>query len=206
MSRLINSIIKSLHEYDPGLEHIILLQTKSASTSLQELFDTYSKQVKLKLSQQKTLLNINQAMNTLISQVTNQLVWKADDDCVIQSDNFFKHVEAIHNMYPKMVFSPFPVGLIENFGGARSAGRFTQYCQTTDTVYTFRKVPNIGGFARFSPLEYFSQYPENGFPLEDQCHSELMRKRGIMQCYLENALIVEHQESSLGQKERKTIS
>lgn len=148
--------------------------------------------------------------NRIIPHLTGNLILKLDDDAVLRSDDFFKHAEAIHTLIPDSVFSPFPVGLIGNLGGIVSGNpdlneRFVKYSEITDCNYTFRKTVMIGGLARIVPANIIkkAKWPnEDVRILEDTIFSQLCGINGVSMYYLENALIVEHQESSLGQKQR----
>lgn len=150
----------------------------------------------------------SEGMNRILPTLDGELIIKMDEDCIIQSNEFFIHVAAIHELKPNLVFSPYPVGLINNPGGVLSNNREVIYSKETDTYYTLRYVNHIGGFARISPGftknwrfipdDLTSSHSGN----EDVQFSTLCRLNGIAMAYLENAIIVEHQESTLGQKER----
>jgi len=77
-----------------------------------------------------------------------------------------------------------------------------EYSVETDTYYTFRKVHHVGGFARIMPVEYFKQINFTNTHSEDTECSTWCNNNNIPMYYLENALIVEHQESTLGQHAR----
>lgn len=154
-------------------------------------------------------IGIASGLNMIIHKLTAPIIIKMDDDCKIQSDNFFLHLMAVNKLNPDLVFSPFPVGLINSFGGAPLTGkRYTQYSGDTDTHYTFRPVIHVGGFARVTPLNIlkgckFKPDLQPGVSgNEDGQFSEYCRREGIKMAYLENALIVEHNESTLGQHAR----
>lgn len=134
---------------------------------------------------------------------TGNIMIKMDDDCVIRSPNFMTHVEALYRIYPNAVFSPFPVGLIGNLAGVPSSDRHVVYSKETDTYYTLRKVHHVGGFARISPKWLYDDciFPRQTHG-EDSEFSMHCGRKGVPMYYLENALIVEHQESTLGQHKR----
>lgn len=145
----------------------------------------------------------------IISYLSGNLIFKLDDDAVLRSDNFFKHIEVIHDLIPDSIFSPFPVGLIDNIGGIVPGNvnlneRFVKYSEVTDCYYTFRKTIMIGGLARISPADIIKEvkWPEDLKILEDVIFSKLCGANNIPMYYLENVLVVEHQESTLGQKQR----
>lgn len=136
-------------------------------------------------------------------------VIKIDDDCVIRSPDFLDHVSEIRDGFPSLVFSPYPVGLINNAGGPPKVGdHHTWYGEKTDTWYTFRPVVHVGGFCRVSPADLFFDFTfpddlnEEGSGWEDGHFSRLCMEKNIPMRYLENGLIVEHQESTLGQHMR----
>ena len=94
--------------------------------------------------------------NKIIPDLSGNLIFKLDDDAVLRSDNFFKHIKEIHNIIPDSIFSPFPVGLIGNLGGVVSDNanlneRFVKFSEITDYHYTFRKTIMVGGLARIAP-------------------------------------------------------
>lgn len=139
--------------------------------------------------------------NDIIPRTKGDIIVKLDDDAIIRSDNYFTHVRAIHELIPDSVFSPFPVGLIGNFGGVQSTERHVQYSNKTDVYYTFRKVPHVGGFGRIVPASIARNFVwQDMGEGEDTQFSKMTNN--IKKYYLENALIIEHAESTLGQAER----
>lgn len=155
-------------------------------------------------------IGIANAMNYIIPTLTRPLIMKMDEDCEIVSRNFFIHIREINKLKPKLVFSPYPVGLINNPGGPPKNRHEVIYGEPLDTYYTFRYVSHIGGFARIAPRELVKDWklpddldPQNKISgTEDGHHSAKCLASGIEMAYLENALIVEHQESTLGQHQR----
>ena len=69
-------------------------------------------------------------------------------------------------------------------------------------------VHHVGGFARISPREVVKDWVlapdlmEGQSGNEDGQHSSRCLDENISMAYLENAIIVEHQESTLGQHKR----
>lgn len=135
------------------------------------------------------------------------LVLKMDDDVIIyNTQDFFLTAMEIHSheKLKNTVFSPYPVGLINNPGGPpASAPRFVY-----KSIYgplTFRPVNHIGGMCRFVPFEIFKSFRFNPDLIpgisgdEDGQLSRYCLKEGIQMCYLENKLVVEHAYSTLGQ-------
>lgn len=127
---------------------------------------------------------------------------KFDDDAMIRSQNFFFHALEVTQLIPESVFSPFPVGLINNMGGVQSSDRRVIYGDMSDTYYTFRKVNHVGGFARVSPTNLMKSVSFSDSHNEDTEFSSYCSQKGVGMFYLDNALIVEHQESTLGQHAR----
>lgn len=147
-------------------------------------------------------MSIGQILNTFKSEIESPLVMKLDDDATLLSPNFFDHLFAIVNLNPGAVFSPFPVGLINNLGGVQSNNRSVIYNESLDSYYTLRYVNHIGGFARVSPSEIYKQIHFSDNHNEDGEFSNFCNKMNIPMFYLENDLVVQHQESTLGQHRR----
>jgi glycosyltransferase involved in cell wall biosynthesis len=199
LQNLINSI-----EYDEGIEHFIIFQGVSPTEELTQLMlDKKIKPIFLAKN-----IGIAMAMNLIYKKLSGDIIIKFDEDAKIVSKDFFKHVREIHSMSPKLVFSPYPVGLINNPGGVLSKNHQVGYSRNTDTYYTMRVVNHIGGFARISPREFTIDWVFNDDLIEgvsgneDGQHSTKCVQENIPMAYLENCLIVEHQESTLGQHKR----
>jgi len=133
------------------------------------------------------------------------LVLKMDDDVFIYNEeNFFELALEIHDQYPNMVFSPYPVGLINNPGGPPAVSRFV-YNSATMFPLTFRRVRHVGGMCRFSPFKIFESFKFNNDLIpgvsgdEDGQLSTYCLHNSIEMCYLENGLVAEHAYSTLGQ-------
>jgi hypothetical protein len=148
--------------------------------------------------------------NRIVPLLQGTLIMKLDEDAELRSPDFFKHVLTVHRLIPEAVFSPYPVGLIRHPGGHTGDEHFVKYAKETDTYYTFRSVPHVGGLARIAPAavakSIHTPYDLNeNSGHEDERFAEACVKRGVPMYYLENALIVEHQESTLGQMERYPV-
>lgn len=150
-----------------------------------------------------------EANNRLIKKCKGDIICKLDDDALPYGTNYFEHIKQIYLLTNKnCIFSPYPVGLINNPGGVLSKEHSVIYSDVLDTYYTLRKVPHIGGFARVMPATIATQFvwPYDYSPLhsgqEDVNFSRFCQQKNIPMYYLENSIIVEHQESTLGQKER----
>lgn len=180
-------------------EHHILFQKYMPSNEFVEFAAKYSYVYHF----QPEIINIGTALKNITSLLKGDLVIKLDDDAQVRSDNFLNSIELISQLIPGAVFSPYPVGLINNPGGVPSKDHRVKYCKENDTYYTFRKVNHIGGFARVSPKQFLEQIRlSNSGHTEDVEFSNFCRAKNIDMFYLENGLIVEHQESTLGQHSR----
>ena len=201
LKNLLNSL-----EYDSNIEHFIVFQGVHPTDEIKELLD---KPHIIPIMLEKNI-GIALAMNMVYQKITGDIIIKLDEDAKIVSRDFFTHVREINSLVPKLVFSPYPVGLINNPGGVLSKNHQVGYSKNTDTYYTTRLVNHVGGFARISPKEFtgdfvFSDdYDPSGKTSgnEDAQHSSFCNQKGFPMAYLENCLIVEHQESTLGQHKR----
>jgi hypothetical protein len=163
----------------------------------------------IKIHRWDTNCGAGEANNRLIRECKGDIICKLDDDALPYGDDYFKHVKQIYEITNKScIFSPYPVGLINNPGGVLSKEHYLTYSEKLDTYYTLRKVHHIGGFARIMPSHIAKSftwpydYSDNNSGREDVNFSEYCRSQNIPMFYLENAIIVEHLESTLGQKER----
>ena len=204
LRRLLESI-KILGGTEP-FEHYVIYQGVEPTSDFLDFLSKEHPHVKLIV--RETNEGIAETMNFILPQLKGDIIIKMDDDCILRSPNFFNHVEELYEIFPNLVFSPFPVGLINNLGGPTSQQRQVVYGQKTDTYYTLRLVNHIGGFARISPAsptkEWIFDYDKSDTSSgsEDGQHSEKCKTYRLPMAYLENALIVEHQESTLGQHAR----
>lgn len=206
IKRLIESISLLGGNYD--FEHYICFQGVKPSEDLLTYIKNLDERYNIHLELWDKNYGIGEAINKILPKLKGDITIKLDDDAVLRSPNYFSHVKEINRLFPDIVFSPFPVGLINNLGGVQSSNRFVHYGENTDTYYTFRVVNHIGGFARISPTNIIKTFKfpndlsSNNSGNEDVNFSNYCNQEGVMMCYLENALIVEHQESTLGQHER----
>ncbi|RLB83745.1 MAG: hypothetical protein DRH17_00905 [Deltaproteobacteria bacterium] len=211
LKRLIESIQKLGGDAD--FEHHICFQGVKPSESMRSYLQTLSESYPLTLHLWDQNYGTGEGINRIIPYLKGELVIKLDEDAIVRSPNFFSHINAIHELVPNAVFSPYPVGLIDNPGGNVGGqkprlGHFVRYSHKMDTYYTFRRTHHVGGFARIAPAEIVRnfQWPNdlNQGPsgCEDANFSRFCREATIPMLYLENALIVEHQESTLGQSHR----
>jgi glycosyltransferase involved in cell wall biosynthesis len=163
----------------------------------------------IKIHRWESNCGAGEANNRLIKECSGEILCKLDDDALPYGDDYFKHIKEIYKITEgKCIYSPYPVGLINNPGGVPSKEHYLLYSKNTDTYYTFRKVFHIGGFARVMPSSIAKSfvwpydYSPSNSGREDVNFSEYCKSKNINMFYLENAIIVEHLESTLGQKER----
>ncbi len=189
--------------YDKDVEHFIIYQ---GVTPPEDMIN-YTKMCKIKNVFLEKNIGIAAAMNHIFPQLSGDIIMKLDEDAKIISPIFFKHVREINKLNPDLVFSPYPVGLINNPGGVPSKNHSVIYSKDLNQYYTLRHVNHIGGFARISPKFTTNWRFDNDLipgisGNEDSQHSQKCLSGGIPMAYLENAIIVEHNESSLGQHAR----
>jgi hypothetical protein len=202
LEKCIRSALRVRQEYLGPTRHIVCLQGVAPPDFLAE----FGEQIEVIHWPQNC--GIAEGINRISALLSEDIIIKMDDDCEIVSDRFLTHVAEIATLCPQLVFSPFPVGLIGNLGGVPSQQRSVIYSERLDTFYTLRAVPHVGGFCRISPrlTTDWKLQPDLGIPgasgNEDVQFSALCGQSGIQMAYLENAIIVEHQESTLGQHAR----
>ena len=207
LERLIDSLRNS--EPEEELEHHICFQgVEPPDALIESIKRTNTPNLSTALHLWGENIGIAAAINRIVPLLRGDIIIKMDEDCMIQSARFFAHVRAVHRLKPSAVFSPYPVGLIHNPGGILSSDRITEYSDETDTYYTLRRVNYLGGLARITPAELIKQWTLSEEIVQghsgrtDTQISALCVRDGIEMFYLENALIVEHQESTLGQYHR----
>jgi len=204
LARAITSVIESLDKDSCNIEHHIIGQGCSLPQSIQHLI-RWSRDLPIEfiIHEWPQNIGIGAGLNKIIPECKGKLIFKMDDDCRIVSDYFFDYAYKIHEKFPNSVFSPYPVGLINNPGGPR--GHKHSVWDDGYIVWTKRHVTHVGGFARFAPasiMKNFQFQPDliKGISgNEDGQFSAHCNANGTDLFYLENGLIVEHQESTLGQ-------
>lgn len=208
--KCLDSVYDDIHEQliynENKIEHHLIFQgcsSKSLESTL--LYFKESPCYKLIVHEWPQNIGIGAGLNKIIPQCNGNLIFKMDDDCKIVSGDFFERVMALHTRFPNSVFSPFPVGLINSLGGVRGTTHKLWHDKNTDIIWTKRIVNHIGGFARFAPKHIIQNF---SFPndlisgisgTEDGDFSSYCNTKGIEMFYLEDGLIVSHQESTLGQ-------
>lgn len=154
-------------------------------------------------------LGAGEGNNRMIPYLKGDIIAKLDDDAMIVSQEYGSHIQEVMDLNPNTIISPYPVGLINNPGGVPKAGTHkTIYSEKKDTWYTLRPVNHIGGFGRIVPAHVVKQYTwpndlsKTTSGMEDVNFSYWATQNKYQMYYLENALIIEHQESTLGQQQR----
>ena len=207
LQKNIESIRRNLDDEVNIIQHIVLQGINSSINFNQYETANY----KIKIYKLEKNIGCGMGNNFIKKYLRNDCyVHKMDDDCEIVSFNYFKKLKYLLKMLPdKFSCSPYPVGLINNPGGVqRRSEHVVAYSEAIDQYYTLRPVHHIGGFARINPVNLFKEY---NFPddlsdkdsgVEDISLTGYCQQHGIPLFYVENALIVEHMESTLGQHKR----
>lgn len=207
---LINSVMET-NSFFQDFEHLVFYQGIKPTKEEKQYFEDNCVGYPLKVIELDKNYGPGVGSNLAKKHINekSKRVMRADDDCVFRSPLYLSHVIEISGLIPNSVFSPFPVGLINNLGGPQAiSDRFVKYSKILDTYYTFRPVNHVGGFARICPTDLFMgcTWPEENLVgtsgNEDGYFSNYVKSKNIPMYYLENALIVEHNESTLGQHER----
>jgi hypothetical protein len=200
LNRLLKSISSQSNHFIK--KHKIIFQDNSFE---EKVFENVNDEYKSKINiiKTQTKKTVGSILNEIKTEETDcPYVMKLDDDAIIRSQDFFENASEITKLIPGSVFSPFPVGLINNLGGIQSNNRKVLYSENLNIFYTFRKVNHVGGFARISPSFYFKSINFSDSHNEDVEFSNFCHYNNIEMFYLENSLIIEHQESTLGQHQR----
>lgn len=184
------------------IEHHIIFSGCSPSNELINFLKglTYCSQIKIEKTQEA--YSIGKNLNYAKSQAKYPLFLKLDDDAEILTSDFFNHILEISTLKPNSVFSPFPIGLINNLGGVKAISHEVIFSEKMDAYYTLRKTNHVGGFCRICPTNLIKQVDFSDSHNEDTEFSNFVRSKGIDLFYLENAIAVEHMESTLGQHKR----
>lgn len=200
--KYLQQLIASI-DYDENVEHFIVYQGVTPPNDLIE----YTKKCGIQNIFLENNVGIAEAMNMVLPKLSGDIIIKLDEDAKIVSKYFFSHVREINSICPELVFSPYPVGLINNPGGVLSKNHRVVYSKPTDSYYTLRIVNHVGGFSRISPkFTKDWKFDNDLIPgisgNEDSQFSRKCMLNNIEMAYLENAIVVEHNESSLGQHAR----
>jgi glycosyltransferase involved in cell wall biosynthesis len=203
LSRLINSIAKNAGNIE--YEHHIGFQGIEPSDELKEKLKQHNCISHL----WQTNCGAGEANNKIIPNLKGDIIVKLDDDALVVSEDYLVRVNEINNLLcGSAVFSPYPVGLINNPGGVASRSHTVKYSTTMDMYFTLRRVPHVGGFGRIVPRDIAKTFTwpndlNNGTSgSEDSNFSAYCGSKSIPLFYLENSIVIEHQESTLGQHAR----
>jgi hypothetical protein len=207
----VNSVyqdIKTCIDKSIKIEHHIILQgcvidsnTKITLSQISEI-ESY----KIVIHEWAKNIGIGAGLNKIIPQCNGDLIFKMDDDCKIISKDFFYHSTSIHKRFPQSCFNPYPVGLISNAGGPKGFKHSVWWNKDNDNIYTRRHVNHLGGFSRFTPANIVKAFifPDDlihGISgSEDGSFSNYCNNNKIEMFYLENKIVVEHNNSTIGQK------
>lgn len=208
LNRLLRSVLRSSASYAGRIEHHLCCQGVELDPETVAIVnDGTVRNPAFTVHNWPENIGTPAGVNRIVPTLQGDLIIKMDEDCLILSDDFFGHVSAVARLKQDAIFSPYPVGLIGFAGGPEALSRHVEYSPETETYYTFRSVNHVGGFCRVSPHHIVRDWtltPGKSVEVrnEDQQYSRLCRENGIDMFYLENALVVEHQESTLGQRAR----
>lgn len=201
LTRLLESIEELAGDQLPYVKHFIYFQNDSYTPDILNCVSSEYRKI-ISVKERKDVIGVGEVLNEILPHCSREYTIKLDDDAVLRSPDFLTHAKEIIALEPKAVFSPFPVGLINNLGGVPSKEHVVKFGTETNTFYTFRKVNHIGGFARIAPTDMLKSVTYSSAHNEDAEFSEYCRRINVPMYYMENALIVEHQESTLGQHTR----
>ena len=197
LNRCIKSILHNNKDFQDVHHHIVF--NGCSVESIDPIHPSYNVTFYQHNSFETLEFNLNKYL-PLMGAEDDDIVVKFDDDVIVSSPDFFNHVKCIMSLIPNAVISPFPVGLINNLGGPASNDRQVIYGKDTDTFYTLRKVNHVGGFARITRYKNYKNFMFTSVNGEDVNFSNTHKHLEFF--YLENSLIVEHCESTLGQHAR----
>lgn len=192
------------------IEHHLVFQGVIPEEGIMQCLNTYKESncYKLIIHTWEKNIGIGAGLNKIIPQCSGSLILKLDDDAEIISKDFFSRALFISKKYPTAIFSPQPTGLINNMAGPPGHSRSIIYDENIDKYFTLRNVSHVGGFARFSPRSIFNSFT---FPndlikgisgTEDGNLSQYAIQNNIPMFYVETGMVVEHNESILGQQTR----
>lgn len=191
----------------PKIEHHLIFQGTIPSPELKQALSVYRESgfYKLIIHEWPTNIGIGAGLNKILAECKGELIFKMDDDCEIVSKDFFGRAYALHKRFPNSCFSPFVVGLIRNVGGATGFKHSVWHDKQNNNVYTRRHTTHLGGISRFSPAHIIKNFTfQNDLikgisGVEDTDFSQYCNNKKIEMFYLENDLIVQHADSTLGQ-------
>lgn len=202
LERCVESVAKARLCYGGRVTHVVFLQGVDLPSEYERLKEV------ARIFKFPANIGIARGINVAMAMVKEELIIKLDDDCALLGEGFFRGVNSVANDDPALIFSPYPVGLIGNPGGTSAIGYGVFKCPTEELFYTLRYVNHVGGLCRVSPNLTKNWVLKDDLNLEgvsgneDLQFSLMARSHGLKMAYLENGLVVEHQESTLGQHAR----
>lgn len=210
--RMIESLIQSNRE---GYQHVFVDQGSQDGTPdyLRTLPRLYP-QISWTFIFLEKNIGIVEGQQQALECCKGDLLIKVDNDCRVLTMHINAHLKTIYEMIgADYVLSPFPSGLIDHLGGSARTGYEVYYSKKMDRYYTLGLTNHLGGLFRAVPRpilervgawsDYLQQFPEH--PLgtrEDSYFCRQVLKHGFKMAYIENECMVEHQESTYGQRVR----
>ena len=152
-------------------------------------------------------IGIGAGLNKIIPECKGDLIFKFDDDAKIISGDFFEKALSLHKYLPNAIFSPQPIGLVNNISGPPAVSRQLIHDSNNNEYIMIRNVNHVGGFARFSPRSIFESFKFSPDLIkgisgaEDGNLSQYALSQNIQMFYVETGMVVEHNEG-LGQLAR----
>lgn len=136
-----------------------------------------------------------------------ELIMQLDDDARAMGPDFFQRIYRFHEAKPDVAFAPAVVGIFATtIRSPDSSGKDRHYVYDPhfDEYYGYRIVRHIGGFARAIPSRIAEKVNiPDGDRTEDGTCSGQLNQLGVPRVYLENGVVVEHQETTWGQHRRR---
>lgn len=187
------------------VEHHIVFQGTKCPDSIKVSTVPYLANDNIVIHEWPTNIGIGAGLNKILPECKGDLIFKMDDDCEIVSKNFFERAYALYKRFPNSVFSPLPCGLLRSPGGPPALNHKVWWDKTNDIIWTKRIVNHVGGFARFAPKTIMEKFKFSNDLIpgisgtEDGQLSSYCNSNNIEMFYLEDGLIVSHQETCYGQ-------
>jgi glycosyltransferase involved in cell wall biosynthesis len=205
-----NDINEQLIAGEIKLEHHLIFQSGTGFEEIQSFLSCFGETgcYKLTVHQWPENIGIGAGLNKILPECKGDLIFKMDDDCKIISSDFFESAWSIHKRFPSSCFNPYPVGLTGTPGGPSGFKHSVWWDKNNNQIYTRRHTTHLGGFSRFSPSSVVKKFkfPNDLIPgisgTEDGDFSNYCNSNKIEMFYLENKMVVEHAEATLGQKIR----
>jgi glycosyltransferase involved in cell wall biosynthesis len=189
------------------IEHHLIFQGAMPAPEIKQALSVYreSDYYKLIIHYWPENIGIGAGLNKILPECKGDLIFKMDDDAKIISSDFFDKAYALYKRFPNSVFSPLPCGLLRSPGGPPALNHKVWWDKTNDIIWTKRIVNHVGGFARFAPKTIMEKFKFSNDLIpgisgtEDGQLSSYCNSNNIEMFYLEDGLIVSHQETCYGQ-------